>query len=553
VVGRVSLCAFGDASRVSCASIVNEGGPVRRGMQRLVGRGGVRLAAVVMAALAGITYLVWPGSAAAASATRINAGGSSVVVGSTKWAGCATSSSCGGMVSGGNPWRSTDEVQGIVAPASQQIEQTEWTGGEASGGRSGEVAFTFTVPVVHDSTNQVKLHFNENAMAGPGQRVFDVRINGSVVLDDFDIFEVAGGAHKAITTSFTVPDDRGKIKIEFVAKVQNAKVNGIEIISGKGASAPPPVTDTITPSTLATAATGNVQWSATAASPKASAESTGGAIGNKIYAFGGYINNVWVGTTGGYAYDTTTNTWQSVASVPRPITHAASAVDGRTLILAGGYTANGKGGQTFAINNVWRYDPARNSWSSLPSLPAARGSGAMTVVGRALHFMGGVDVNRKEKGDHWTLDLDNVGGGWHTATPFPHPRTHFAAVTVGSSIYCIGGLWGIDEKSTELGDVYRFDTVTKTWSTKASMPVPTSHLTSSTFQYQGRIWVLGGETKFGVHSKNVFVYDPKANVWTRGTSLPAPRFSAVAAPINGSFTIVTGDQKSGVGYKGKPS
>jgi hypothetical protein len=76
------------------------------------------------------------------------------------------------------------------------------------------------------------LHFAETYWTTAGSRIFNVIINGTQVLTNFDIIAAAGGADKAVAEQFTVPaDSTGKFTIGFVTVKDNAQVNGIEILS----------------------------------------------------------------------------------------------------------------------------------------------------------------------------------------------------------------------------------------------------------------------------------------------------------------------------------
>jgi hypothetical protein len=80
----------------------------------------------------------------------------------------------------------------------------------------------------------VRMHFAETyeGIESEGPRVFDVKIQGAVVLKDFDIQKTAPGAQKAVVREFkgiTVSD--GILQIDFVSKLQNPEINGIEIIA----------------------------------------------------------------------------------------------------------------------------------------------------------------------------------------------------------------------------------------------------------------------------------------------------------------------------------
>jgi hypothetical protein len=77
----------------------------------------------------------------------------------------------------------------------------------------------------------VRLHFAEIWWTGVGQRSFNVVINGTQVLTNFDIVAAAGGPNRAIVRQFTAnADAAGRITIQFTAVIDYAKSSGIEIL-----------------------------------------------------------------------------------------------------------------------------------------------------------------------------------------------------------------------------------------------------------------------------------------------------------------------------------
>jgi outer membrane protein assembly factor BamB len=80
----------------------------------------------------------------------------------------------------------------------------------------------------------VRLHFAElNADAKPGQRIFDVRINGQEVLSRFDIAEAAQGSFRGTVKEFPVTVDK-QLTIELHksdASELGPMINGLEIIA----------------------------------------------------------------------------------------------------------------------------------------------------------------------------------------------------------------------------------------------------------------------------------------------------------------------------------
>jgi N-acetylneuraminic acid mutarotase len=508
----------------------------------------------VLALIAALLF--WSSSANAATAVRINAGGAAQTVDGNSWSGCTAVNACGGYVSGGFPWsENPSSISGAISPDSQTIEKSEWTGGSTNGVPWGGTAFTFNIPVSGSAQYTVNLHFTENNKTAVGQRVFDVKINNNIVLSNFDIFQQAGGEFKTIVRSFTAPAVNGQVSISFIRKTENAKVSAIEVLGSNSTT----TSSTVAQSTTTTAApttttaapkSGTLSWNSIASVPTAGVEATGAAVGTKMYVFGGYYNNVWLPTNKAFVYDTAKNTWSTLPAVPKNLTHGATVVNGDNLIVAGGYSTNSSGGQTFALNNVWNFNTDTNTWSNLPNLPAARGSGGLAKMGNILHFFGGVDGNRVEQPTHWTLDLNNLGAGWQTSTPMPFLRTHFPAIPIGTSIYIIGGLTGIDANSTEYSTVYKYDTTTSTWSNLGNAPIAMSHTATSTVLYNGKIWSFGGEPHYGQMIATVYVYDPATNTWATNTQLPQARFAANAVNINGTFYFAMGSMSSTTAWKG---
>lgn len=85
----------------------------------------------------------------------------------------------------------------------------------------------------------VRLHFAEIAFTSAGARIFNVAINSTRVLTNFDIFSVAG-ANTALVKEFAATANaQGQIVVQYASVKDNAKSSGIEVISAGGNAAPP--------------------------------------------------------------------------------------------------------------------------------------------------------------------------------------------------------------------------------------------------------------------------------------------------------------------------
>lgn len=79
---------------------------------------------------------------------------------------------------------------------------------------------------------KIRLHFAEVYWNAPGQRQFNVLINAAQLLSNYDIFAAAGGNFRANVQEFnSVSDASGTLAIQLVTTVDNAAINGIEVLS----------------------------------------------------------------------------------------------------------------------------------------------------------------------------------------------------------------------------------------------------------------------------------------------------------------------------------
>ena len=162
-------------------------------------------------------WTVSPGSATTPppppSSLQINAGGGATGtwVADEDFSGGTTASTT-----------ATVSTTGVTNPAPQAVYQTNRYGNFTYAVRGYTAGATYTI----------RLHFAETYWTAAGSRIFNVIIDGTQMLTNFDIFATAGGDYKAVVEQFTetVPSS-GTFTIQFVTVKDNAQVNGIEILS----------------------------------------------------------------------------------------------------------------------------------------------------------------------------------------------------------------------------------------------------------------------------------------------------------------------------------
>ncbi len=161
-----------------------------------------------------------PGTPGRLKPIRISAHQSGMVdAGGTQWSG-------DNYFIGGRTWLYDNSGKGPKIPVLY------------TGERHGN--FSYAIPVVPGSYT-VKLHFLESFFSplspeavcrGAGCRVFDVSCNGTVLLQDFDVFQAAAGAFRSVVREFhgLHPNSQGKLLLSFSPRVNYAEIRAIEVI-----------------------------------------------------------------------------------------------------------------------------------------------------------------------------------------------------------------------------------------------------------------------------------------------------------------------------------
>ena len=268
-------------------------------------------------------------------------------------------------------------------------------------------------------------------------------------------------------------------------------------------------------------------------------------LDGRLYVFGGYTK----GTKSSKrvdVYDPYDNSWKQLADLPSAITHMNAVLDGRTVWIAGGFKDGYKG---YAITEVWKYDIDRNTFTAAPPLPERRAGGGLALVGRRLHYIGGLMPDRiTNAADHWRLDLradSQDAVEWENANEMPAARNQFSAISFAGKIYAIGGQFGHDKGQNDQPRVDIYDPGTDSWSRGPDLPGPHSHAEGSSFLSNGRIFVVGGMTRDDRRRINShIIVGVPGGEWQIVGDLPRP-LSSPAAAIIGDRLFVAGGSLNG--------
>jgi len=217
-------------------------------------------------------------------------------------------------------------------------------------------------------------------------------------------------------------------------------------------------------------------------------------------------------------------TWTELAPVPAPTEGMTVGGVGKVIITAYGASSTGD------TNLTRLYDFAADSWSlGSPAPLPARSEAAYgdTTHAGFLYVIGGgnsggvlSDLQR----------YDPVTDTWTTLASMPTARAGAVAAVVDNNLFVIGGRLsaaGPCNGGPYLATVEKYDTDTDTWSTVAPLPSPRSDLAA--VAHGGKVFVFGGCTGTASVTSEVDMYNPETNTWTTGLApMPTARASLVA-------------------------
>lgn len=113
------------------------------------------------------------------------------------------------------------DLSGVTDPAPQDVYRSE---------RYGNSSYTFP-GLIPGSMYTIRLHFAELYWTSTGKRSFNVTVNGTTVLSNYDIYAETGARYKAVVHEYTATvDGSGEIDLNFITNTDNATIEAIEII-----------------------------------------------------------------------------------------------------------------------------------------------------------------------------------------------------------------------------------------------------------------------------------------------------------------------------------
>src|SRR6266568_2675541 len=141
--------------------------------------------------------------------------------------------------------------------------------------------------------------------------------------------------------------------------------------------------------------------------------------------------------------------WKPGAPIPQGANEVIGANVGGYVLVYGGQDPANK-----PMGLFWKFDPAANQWTQLPSNPVPVHHGAAVAVGKKIYVSGGAKIptgvnlpDGLSGGGpvelFGTLEMfDTEANAWKQMKPMSLPRNHHSVAYADGRIYAVGGRVG---------------------------------------------------------------------------------------------------------------
>jgi len=240
-------------------------------------------------------------------------------------------------------------------------------------------------------------------------------------------------------------------------------------------------------------------------------------------------------------YDPATGNWTSEAPMPTPRECFAIAVYQGKIYCIGGTTQEPPYDMFGAVGVNEAYDPSTNSWQTEAPMPYPVTDLQANVIDGKICCIGG--VNSSNVGSTANQVYDPVTNTWSENAPLQTATFDYASAVCNGKIYVINGIWWRSDYGLDLNQI--FNPQNSTWSLGESPPYGTEDwvgagtdvgAATTGVMAPERIYVIGAHTQ---------IYNPLTNSWSLEEAISSSRGGFAVANVNDQLYVMGGSNFTG--------
>jgi N-acetylneuraminic acid mutarotase len=258
--------------------------------------------------------------------------------------------------------------------------------------------------------------------------------------------------------------------------------------------------------------------------------------GTYLYVFGGYQFGEATTEPQIYQqlrrYDPANNSWTTRAQAPTGLFYNAGAYHNGRLFSFGGFDL-----ATGLTNAIHAYSIATNTWTTLgATLSSARYILKAATLGDRIYVTGGYDFDLSASNDEFNPTNNTVA----SRAPMPGPLYYhaMAAVPAVNKVYVISGF--NPEVPTAVN--YEYTPATDTWTPRAAIQdgsgVEQPRYGAAAFSVNNRVYITGGN--YDNYMNSTSEYNPATDSWAQRANMAFARFLHGSAAIGGKGYVYGG-------------
>jgi N-acetylneuraminic acid mutarotase len=279
--------------------------------------------------------------------------------------------------------------------------------------------------------------------------------------------------------------------------------------------------------------------------PTARGENAFARVGDQFYLFGGRKKETVE------AYNSKTNQWKQVASVPMEMHHFQAVEYKGEIYVMGAFT--GDYPHETPIPNIYIYNPKKDAWRKGTEIPQdrRRGAAGVAVYKDKIYLVSGITDGHYDGHVTWVDEYDPKTQKWKVLPDLPNARDHFQAAVVGDQLLVAGGRRSTARINRVLDitvpevDIYDFKK--GSWKTlPAAQNIPTQRAGCTAVTIGNQVVIIGGESASQKAAHNhTEAFDMKTNTWQTLPALQTGRHGTQAVVYNNKIYIAAGVGNAG--------